>query len=99
MDTSHPRWRDKPEICEATANMVSQQLGLPTLHPHDKTGPVNNQSRIESCLMGPYPPLLNYWQLTDSGGRILIVFRCVPSGAHTRLQQMVSTLWPHRLLR
>lgn len=49
------------------------------------TGPVNSQLWLRKEFTGPYPSLLNYCTLMDSGEGAVTVFSCGPKGEPTML--------------
>lgn len=69
----------------SNAGTDSQALGPP------KNGPINSQVQIEEEFKGPYPSLLDYLLLVDSGRGGTMTFSCVHTGDDTRIQWIVPS--------
>lgn len=72
----------------ANAIMNSQQLQLPAMELH-KTRSVNRQSQMKVGPTEPYYSLLNHQPLMDSGRGAVIVFSCMPTNEHSKLQSIL----------
>lgn len=85
---------DREKSCEmpssghnTTVTIMNSHLQLSTLDLH-KT--VNSQSWMGKNLMGPYPSLMNYWRLMNSGKGGVTIFKSVPIGELTGLHWIVT---------